>query len=580
MTEKNLKNGILNWYPWKEGAVIHFAGDCPKNLKQDILCRGVVEGSTPPFDYIVAVHILEESKNPVDMLRLLKGDLKAEGHLFLVCENRLGLQYFAGDRDPYTNRVMDGIENYPDMQTTQKEIKGRCYARYEIENFLKNAGFDFYRGYSVLPGLFMPQQIYGWEYLPQEDLQIRYTPLYNNADSVFMDTKKVYNSLVCNGMFHQMANAYLIDCSDTDQFFKVMYITTSMDRGRKNALATLICEDQQVYKFALYPEGNWRIKKLLENTKELENRNISVIPLFKKNMGKYEEKELMGCFMPYVKAPTAVQYLRGLIHQDKEKYIKKMTEYLDIILSSSSEVPGTKKEEISPLYKEAYTDLMPINSFYINDSFVFFDQEFCEKNYPIGVVLVRALDMIYWGDKQMEEIVPCSYFTTRYGLEQKKSLYGKMGDKYIKDLRNRESLMEYNSQHLADEMVIDKNRQKINYSVEEYQKKFMDLLCDTKEKRLFVFGSGLWAEKFMAQYADTICIEAMLDNNVEKQGRMVAGVEVKSPKILETLNPDGYKVFICMKQYSAVQQQLLDAGVKNYGIYNPNIERPFMTEIN
>lgn len=579
MTEQFLTCGLLNWYPWKEGASVKFLGDCSEGFKQDILHRGCEEGTVPPFDYIIAVRSLESTENPRDLLKGLREDLKPDGHLFLACENRLGLQYFAGDRDSYTNCVMDGIENYPGMtEQNQKDVKGRCYARYEIENFLKEAGFTSYRGYSVLPGLGMPQQIYRWDYLPEEDLGIRYTALYNHPQTVFMDVSKVYESLIQNGMFHQMANSYLIDCSWREEFFEVKHITTSMDRGRDNAMATLICDSDLVYKFSLYPEGNDRIDALLTNSMELEKRNISVVSVNRECMGRYENRKLVGCSMPYIKAPTAMQYLRKLIYLDKDKFIRKTEEFLDIILESSSEIKGAEQEELAPLYEKAYIDLVPLNCFYMDDTFVFFDQEFCEKKYPIGVVLSRALDIIYMGDIRMGEIVPVSYFSSRYGVDRKMDTYRTMGDKYLGILRNREKLIDYNRQHLAEPSVIDINRQRANYSAVEYQKLFINLMNDVKNKRVFVFGSGMWAKKFIAEYGDSVCIEALLDNNEEKRGQLVEGIRVENPNILKTLNPDEYKVVVCIKQYSAVLRQLTDAGVKNYGIYNPNIERPVMVK--
>lgn len=571
--ERILTSGLVNWYPWKNGSSIHFVGDCTDEFKQDILCRGVIEGEEAPYDYIVAIRVIERADNPTGMLTKLKRELKEEGHLFLACDNRMGLQYFSGDYDIYTKQVMEGIENYSAM-TKQNRIlgNGRCYARYEIEHFIKTAGFKAFQGYSILPGLMMPQQIYSWDYLPEEDLEIRFTPLYNNPKTIFLDASKVYNSLIKNDMFHQMANAYLIDCSCKNDFFNVKHITTSMDRGHDNAIATLIC-DECVYKFALFPEGNLRINKLLENSNQLKNRNILIVPVQKNNGRYYNGKELMGCTMPYIKAPTAMQYLRTLIYKNKESFIEKTNLFLDTILKSANENTEFSNDELAPIYDCTYIDLVPLNCFYLDDRFIFFDQEFCEKNYPIGVVLIRALDIIYMGDKRMEEIVPSSYFIEKYGLNKKSSMYRVMGDKYIKNLRNREKLFSYNKMHLVDNARMNINRQRLNYSETEYYNIFIDLMANIDNKKIFVFGSGNWAQKFIAEYGDRVNIQALLDNDKSKRGTFVAGVKIEQPDILSNIEPDTYKIFICIKQYEAVLAQLKALGAKNYGIYNPYIDR-------
>lgn len=574
--EYNLTDGLLNWYPWTPGASVCFAGDCSKELKQDILLRGVVEGECAPYDYIIAVCVLEKADNPGGVLADLRGDLKPDGHLFLACENRLALCYFAGDHDPYTDRNFDGIENYYNLtEQDRRMLAGRCYARYEIESFLDEAGFYRRRGYSILPGLAMPQQIYAWDYLPEENLAIRYTELYNNPQSVFLNIPQIYESLIHNGMFHQMANAYLLDCTAEGDIFEVNHVTTSMDRGSNNAMATIIQKDGVVVKRALYPDGNERIEVLLRHASELEHRGISVVPMERRSAGTYDGNFLEGVEMPYVKAPTALEYLRGLAFQNKEEFIRQTCAFLDMILASSRVAEGMESDnaDIGPFYQEAYLDLVPLNCFYMDGHFVAFDQEFCGENYPIKVVLARALDILYMGDKALEKIVPISYFTQRYDMDRKLGVFRTMGDSYIKKLRNRDALAEFNIQHLADPAIVNMNRQKANFSVEEYNRIFIDLLSDTEDKEIFVFGSGTWARKFIAEFGESVPIVALLDNDESRQGGLVDGIEVHAPDILRNHNPNSYKVIICIKQYSSVLFQLKEMGVCHYGVYDPYIER-------
>lgn len=64
----------------------------------------------------------------------------------------------------------------------------------------------------------MPQQIYDEDYMPKEELAIRFSPVYHTPQTVYLNEGLLYTSLIRNGMFHQMANAYLIDCSMDGKF--------------------------------------------------------------------------------------------------------------------------------------------------------------------------------------------------------------------------------------------------------------------------------------------------------------------------------------------------------------------------
>lgn len=575
--EYNLADGLLNWYPWTSGARICFVGNCPTELKQDVLCRGVVESNNPPYDYMIAFHALEEIQNPSKRLENLRDDLKSNGHLFLVCENRLSLRNFVGDKDPYTGQIFDGIDNYRNYTSIDNsELEGRCYARYEIEAFLKVAGFTNYRGCSILPGLEMPQQIYAWDYLPEENLAIRYTPLYHNPSSVFMDEAKLYESIMHNGMFHQMANAYLIDCTIDGEFYEINHVTTSMDRGITNATATIIQKDGQVIKKALYPEGNERIRKLFQNMQDLKERGIVTVEHREQTAGTFDGQEVLAVSMPYIKAPTALEYLRGLIFRDKEFFVTEMSRFLDTILMSSEEVNNNSDgiTELGATYQKVYIDLVPLNCFVVDGEFVFYDQEFCEENYPINVVLLRAIDIIYMGDKQMEEIVPESFFLNKYNLTDKVNAYRAKGHNYIEKLRNRDTLAEFNAAHMVDATAINANRQRMNFSIQEYNKLFMNLMNNTENKQIFIFGSGQWARKFVAEFGEVLSINAMLDNQEENQGKVIAGIHVMSPDVLKNLHPDEYKVYVCVKYYTSIIKQLEKLGCTHYGIYDPYLERP------
>lgn len=580
--ENFLKLGLLNWFPFQAGdKMLLWGGE--KEFKEDFERRGIrvtwVDGIVdfepePIYDYIVVPDgdaLLYQGKALVERL---KREMKAGGHLLFACRNRLALRNFVGDRDPYTDRVFDGIENYCSYtERDMKQFAGRCYAKNEIEQVVKNAGFSEgqYRGYSIFPGLEMPQLIYGWDYLPQEKLETRYTPLYNYAKSVFLRETDICDSLIQNGMFHQMANGYLVDCSVSGEFYEFDQVTTSMERGEEHATATILQKDGVVIKKALYPKGNESLRDLKRNTGEMKERGIQVVDLEETVVGRCDEEVLLGMRMEYVQAPLAINYLQELLYRDAQQFTEKTEDFLELVLKSGDETEEGNTE-LGPIYEKVYFDFVPINCFYKEGNYVFFDQEYAVEKYPIYVVLTRVLDFIYAGNKQGKKLVPITYFTDKYHLADKLVTYRTMYTGYLEKLKHTELLEEFHRTHRTMTDVINRNRQKMNYEIREYWNYFVNYMEDTEERKIYIFGSGLWAKKFIAEYGDSVSIEALLDNRESQWGKKVEGISIENPNILSGMESDSYKVIVCVKQYAAIIKQIKGMGVKSYGIYDPNLD--------
>ena len=578
---RDIPKGLLNWYDFKQNASVLYIG-----AKEDALADVLTESSLQltcvsledlcaeedmlklgrSFDYIVCIEALERHPHPEQILQTLRGLLKSDGTMLLGMNNRFGLRYFCGDRDYYTDRNFDGIEGYRRAYSKKEDVfRGRCYSRAELKVLLQSTGWQKFRFYSVLSNFQNPTFIYAEDYLPNEDLAIRVFPSYYYPNSVFLEEGSLYNSLAQNGMFHEMANAYLIECSLSGEFSDINHVTSSMERGREDALITIIRKSGVVEKRAAYPEGSRRLKQLIENGNALRARGILVVD------AHLEGKSYV---MPYVHGESGQTYLQNLLLMDTEKFLQEMDRFCEIILQSSEIVKSDEGDGQGAVLSSGYLDMMPLNSFYVDGEFLFYDQEICEENYPANAIITRAVDTLYMRNPEMQKILPREDLYERYGLTAYLQHWNKLGREFLSKLRKDKDLRRYHEKHRCNYEVINSNRQRMNYSEEEYQRLFVDIFRNADTRKLILFGSGNFTKRFLALYSQDYPVYAVIDNNEQKWGQEIEGIQIQSPELLAQFQNGEYKVIICIKNYLSVMKQLNQMGVKEYSVFDSNKDYP------
>lgn len=576
-----IRKGLLRWYDFKTGSRILYIGNRNEAIAQllasldaEVFCAELQDTlkedfavcNRGVFDYLVSVAELEKSMEPDRALAAWKALLKADGHMLLGMNNRLGVRYFCGDRDAYTGRSMDSIEDYRRAYANEADpFRGKTYDKDTLQNMLKNAGIKYFQFFSVLSDLSNPSFLYAEDYLPKEDLSSRVFPTYNHPDTVFLEEAPLYDGLMRNGMFHQMANAYLIECSMDGVLSDVCHVTNTSDRGAEDALVTVIYKSGMVEKRAVYPEGIRRLEELEAHGRELSARGIQVV----------EGKVRNGVYrMPYVEAEAGQLYLKRLLFRDKAEFLAAMDHFRDLILSSSEIEEPDKGDGKGAILRKGYLDMVPLNSFLINGEFVFFDQEFSREHYPANVLLLRMVSSFYLGNKEGEKILPREELFDRYGLTKELARWYRMEGEFLGELLQKKELRIYYEKCRADLNVINANRQRMNYSQTEYERLFEDIFKGTAARKLILFGSGSFAKRFLSLYRNVYAIWAVIDNNETKWGQQIEGVTIRPPEILKQLKADEYKVLVCVKNYLAIMKQLDDMGIRSYSIFDPSKSYP------
>ncbi len=522
------------------------------------------------YDVIIAMDVIENSSNPVNLLSHFYKLLTEKGVLYLGTDNRMGIRYFSGDMDPHTKTSFHGLEEYRAFNQKKEYLPHRAYAKYEIDTFLKKAGFDveqLCKHYSVLPNLWAAQLIYAEDYLPRERLSTRYIPMYHDPARIFIREEWIYDSLIGNGMFHQMANSYLVECHKEKmakkgkQLSAIKHVTLSMDRGEEYACATIIYPDR-VIKKALFPQGEERIRKIYDNDNYLREHNVPVV----------QSKIEAGVYtMSNIEADTLEVYMQHLLLEDVEAFLCLFDQYRDVLYHSSDILEIT---DYGPIMAKCYIDMVPLNCFYKDGKFVFYDQEFYIERAPIDMVLWRAMVIIYDGDITKNSVLSIYELAQRYGIDRHIDEYSKMASEFLGKLRNQKDLETFNVKNVRDISKVNENQRKVeeimtdwNMLREKYKETCFD---DLMGKEIYVFGSGRYADEFICMYRYDYQITGILDNSVDKQGQDMYEYQIVSPDILWGKNPETYKVIVCVKNCIDILKQLKQIGCRYVGVFDIN----------
>ncbi|MCM1154121.1 MAG: adenylyltransferase/cytidyltransferase family protein [Ruminococcus flavefaciens] len=612
----DLPKSLINWYDFRSDTKILFISggktECEtlfdallerqaETVKAAMTDLSALNGT---FDYIVAAGIIEKSEFPVETLAEVKRLLKVSGKFLIGVENRLAIRQFCGDKDSFTGHVFDGIDGYIKVSEQRRKIYGgRAYTRTEYEKMLYQAGFSSCRFYAVMPELVCPQILVAEAYIPNERFDIRIFPQYQSPETLFLEEERLYETLLENHMFHQMANAFLIEGTIGGTLSDIDQITVQGDRGREEALATLIKEQKWVIKKALYEEGLHKIGVMLENDNYLKQHGVPMLDAHIENN---------AYVMPYVNGQNATEYFREIMRKDVSLFLHEITRFRELILSSSEHVPyedvnwfqfepwwenrkkddpnidkwqkrayGTteEKENIGVILKRGYIDMVSINCFHTEEGFLFFDQEFYLENFPANAVFIRTIDFIYRNSSDLEKIYPREELLKHFSLYEYQATWRGKGNAFLQKLRNEKELSEYHRRRRKDYRIIAANRHRMDYTQEAYERLFTNIFKGTEGRSIWLFGSGKYSEQFIQQFGRYCDIVGIVDNSQERWGNNLLGVEIYSPDVLlKAAVP--FKVFICIKFFEDVLVQLKSMGIKNISVYDPQIdyERPVRLE--
>ncbi len=358
------------------------------------------------FDYIILFG--QSERVCAEYINNILSLLKADGILLMEAENKYGVQNLCGKRDWVTGRAFEsfGCKN------------GRTLHRAELEEILKASQADRWKFYYPMPDYITPRVIYTDDVEAGANIRERLSRYTFQDSSLINGGYDIYSDAAVNGTFRFVANNFVVEvakgnCSCTD----ISYVTLSTTRTRKKSFATIIHRNtDKVEKTPLYPEGLPYAEYLCNNTAYLQQRGINILPM------KLHKNSL---WMDLVHARTVQQYIFELVqeHEPAEKLIAVFDKLWEYILQSSErvdqcsfDVGNLKRDDIGPVLKYAYLEMISLNSFWVDGDIMFFDQEVVKEAYPAKYIIARSIDTVYGLVEKCEDCLPMAVLYERYHI--------------------------------------------------------------------------------------------------------------------------------------------------------------------
>lgn len=384
------------------------------------------------FKYVVCIGVMEwieEKDDKVsqysDYLKSILQFMEHDGKLLIAVDNQTGIRCECGILNNGLNKQENGFT--------------RCaFSKKEINQIINDSGIIKRKFYYPLPDYILTQEIYSESYLPQGSIWDRVIPYYVYPDKLKKSEIKLYDESIANGTFEEKTNSFLVECTLDGELSEIIYAAVSTDRGKEHGFATIIRNDMSVEKKALYSAGESNLNLCFENSRRIDEKGIPIVR---------QELKKNSLRMPYVKEKKLVDIMGELGEKGDGKFVELFEKFVQTLKLSSTIVSKERNQldnqleniEIwGEILEDAYIDMIPLNCFFINNEFVFFDQEFVRKNYPLKYIMFRAIRYTYLSYPKIENSFPIDELIKYFKLEQVWSLCLEEEDRFIWNNRRHE----------------------------------------------------------------------------------------------------------------------------------------------
>ncbi len=259
------------------------------------------------FDYIVVHDIFGYVKKYIKtdkpyerFFNQLFSMLKEDGVILLAVENRLGMKYFSGAIENYSNKFFVGLDNFDGYDVIYTPT------REELKDLLERCGKFSYRFYYPFPDNIFPTEIF-------TDNSLEYLLYGGKSEETGWDRfelfneREIFETLQRDGILQNFVNAFLLEIGQQKYLSELDYcrLITSKENGDFQYIAIAGNE--------YYDSNNKRY--LLEDGDISLHKKLSDTIIAARHAGRFADQYCQQIY-DYFKKVKELLELRGEVCQD------------------------------------------------------------------------------------------------------------------------------------------------------------------------------------------------------------------------------------------------------------------------
>lgn len=473
------QENIIKWYPIEKNKTVIQIGDNAiitdelKNMSKNVKCISSIGDIDFElrYDYV----IIYGFENYYNNLQKIVELLNENGKLLIIGDNKFGISKWS----KYVHNEEKGVSKLEKHNDPTKDIS-------QIKEELKQLSLTELNTFYVFPNYKMAEIIINEKFNVEKGHIEKYNPIIEENEIRVFDENKVLKNIIANKpeMLEFFANSYFIEASKEKINTDVKLVSYNNARNEQYRLITIIQNDivKKIPATSSAKKHISNMKKIISNIKECE---IDILD--------YEHEGAI--YSEFIKNTKTLDEILNSNYDNLEYIVDTLNGIKEILVKNSIpynecekqvELKGLQIEGIEKLHfmKNAFWDMIPKNCFYINNKYVFFDQEWEKEYLPIEFIIYRSVINCY----DLVRKINVDELLEKLGILQYKEYFQILDEQLRKQIINEKIYTEIYSKKIdgIDNLINDKK-------IAEMCK--MQIEEDNKNKQTYIDGLETYIEE-------------------------------------------------------------------------------------